>query len=114
MSSSPQHTSPIKCQFPNKDFPVLAFLYAVVIGGEHETYCDHTVDYVKAYLIGAFNDPEFAGPRNKLIAVLANLDAQNPERRRDIRVVPNDHQWDIICQVLAAELKRGPVPNPVW
>jgi hypothetical protein len=89
-------------------------LYAVVIGGEHQTYCDHTVDYAQKYLIGRFNDPTFAGPRAKFLAVLDDLDRQNPTRDRSKTVLPSPAQWDTLCQVLAEELKRGPVPSPVW
>lgn len=105
---------PVKVAFPNPDFPILAMMYAVVIGGEHETYCDHTVDYAQKYLIGRFNDPGFKGPRDKFLAVLSDLDRQNPTRDRTKTVLPSPAQWDILCQALAEELKRGPVPSPVW
>ena len=100
---------------PNPEFPLLAFLWAVVAGGEHALYCDFTDDYADAYLIGRINEPDFAVQKERLMVVLRDLNARrDPNDPPQIVDEPTPAQWDTICQVLAEELKRGHMPTPVW
>ena len=98
-------------RYPNKEYPILAFLYAVMAGGENQLYCDFTEEYAPQYLIGRFLDPEFAHLRTKLLKVLNDLDQRRKEHGSSM---PTDAEWDVIGQVVTAELKRGTYPHFVW
>jgi hypothetical protein len=37
-------------KYLSEDFPLLAFVYATLAGGEHTIYCDHTRGFAERYL----------------------------------------------------------------
>jgi hypothetical protein len=96
--------------YKNPNYPVLSFLYAVFAGGEHTLYCDHTKEFVKAYL----TSPRLVGARRrKLMKVLAYLERH---RYDDYPPYPSAEQWDDVLAVLRGELfpETSAAPVPVW
>jgi len=48
--------SSYKLNYTNGDYPALSFAYAVLAGGEHAIYCDHSEDFFNAYMVDAVVD----------------------------------------------------------
>jgi hypothetical protein len=92
-----------KLHFMNERYPILSFLYAVLAGGEHTLYCDHTEDYVKAYLTGPH--------REEMRAILYRYEQF---REKNPPIVPPAEDWDEILAVLKKELTDQGVPLPLW
>ena len=94
-------------KYLSDDFPLLAFVYATLAGGEHTIYCDHTAGFAQRYLTKPL-PPD-------LIAVLTKYLSW---RGADPAKKPDDDDLRVLMNALFEELKQardaGHFPMPLW
>jgi hypothetical protein len=110
--------SSYKLNYVDPNFPILAFTYAVISGGEYTLYCDHPRAYIKEYwgydIETGEQDPAFRLPaerRTPVLEVLARLD-----RDRDQGPFPTREEWKVVMEQLGEELITAGalMPSPLW
>ena len=100
--------SDYKTQYANKDFPLLSFIYAIMAGGEHTLYCDHTGEYVTKYLGSAADE----GYMQTFFKLMGPFEEMTENRAKIVHATDDD--WDKILDLLKYEMKKTTGPEPKW
>ena len=114
-----------RLSFINGRYPLLSFIYAIYAGGESTLYCDHSLDYLNAYLVESASPADHAQAKIKAAGIkeiLARVATEREvEREKDPRdqVIPrlNSNDWDRLLVILKQELEQPdpvPPPPPKW
>lgn len=109
-----RHLSDYPTHFQNSTFPLLSFMYAVLAGGEHTIYCDHTAEFMAEYLLKPFGGTYHTAPTHvrRFIDQLAKLEAASQGRTVVSHAGPAD--WDVFLDCLKTELNYREGPQPAW
>jgi hypothetical protein len=114
-----------RLNFINSRYPLLSFFYAIFAGGESTLYCDHSVDYLQAYLVDSVapeDRPKAEAQAEQVRSILSRLaverDAQRsiPPAKQSI-LHPTSGEWDDLLALLKIELQQPdpvPPPPPLW
>jgi hypothetical protein len=114
--------SDYRLQYVNGRYPLLSLLYAVYAGGEHTLYCDHTDDFMRAYIVDSVPPSERPQAEERLKAISALLERLEKERlvqrtlppAEQTLIEPTQEEWRLLGHALGQELQQADPPAPMW
>jgi hypothetical protein len=103
-----------RLHYKSQQYPLLAFTYAILAGGEGLLHFDYTKEYAATYLLEPYGGNLESCPPHvvKFYKQLEQLEMRTNRRTEYVGI--SGEEWDVFIECLAEELKHTPHTAQFW